>query len=109
MQDQESKDLQIPRRVKMSKPTSAGDAFRDLFRAHARRLYIWLPLLLVAIAAGTTALQVRDIMLVRPDLGVVPPELRSSFAYEAVLCRAVSTVCAYVGGFVVRRLYEPSV
>jgi len=92
----------------MNKPTSAGDAFRDLFRAHARPLHIWLPLLLVMIAAGTIALQVRDIMLVRPDPRLVPPEIRSGIAYEAVLCWAVSTVCAYVGGFIVGRLYEPS-
>ena len=89
----------------MSKPESAGDAVRDLFRAHARPAHIWLPILLVAIACGAVALHVRDIMLVRP--GLIPPEFRSAIAYEALLCWAVSTVCAYVGGFVVGRLYEP--
>jgi hypothetical protein len=90
----------------MSKPTSAGDALRDLFRAHARPVHIWLPILLVAIAGGAIVLHVRDIMLVRSDPGV-PPEFRSTIAFEALLCWAVSTVCAYVGGFVVGRLYEP--
>jgi len=89
----------------MSKPESASDAVRDLFRAHARPAHIWLPILLVAMACGTVVLHVRDIMLVRP--GFVPPEFRSSIAYEALICWAVSTVCAYVGGFVVGRLYEP--
>jgi hypothetical protein len=90
----------------MSKPTSAGDAVRDLFRAHARPAHIWLPLLLVAIAGGAIVLHVRDIMLVQRGPGFVPPEFRSSTAYEALLCWAVSTACAYVGGFVVGRLYE---
>ena len=89
----------------MSKPESASGAMRDLFRAHARPAHIWLPILLVAMACGTVVLHVRDIMLVRP--GFVPPEFRSSIAYEALICWAVSTVCAYVGGFVVGRLYEP--
>jgi hypothetical protein len=88
----------------MSKPESASGAVRDLIRAHARPAHIWLPILLVAIACGTVVLHVRDIMLVRP--GFAPPEFRSSIAYEALLCWAVSTVCAYVGGFVVGRLYE---
>jgi hypothetical protein len=91
----------------MSKPTSAGDALRDLFRAHARPAHIWLPILLVAIAAGAIVLHVRDIMLIRSGPGFVPPEFRSTIAYEALSCWAVSTVCAYVGGFVVGRLYEP--
>jgi hypothetical protein len=91
----------------MSKPMSAGDALRDLFRAHATPPHIWLPLLLVAVAVGAIVLHVRDIMLVRPGPGFVPPEFRSSIAYEALLCWAVATVCAYVGGFVVGRLYEP--
>jgi hypothetical protein len=89
----------------MSGPKSAGDAVRDLFRAHARPAHIWLPILLVAIACGAVVLHIRDIMLVRP--GFVPPEFRSAIAYGALLCWAVSTVCAYVGGFVVGRLYEP--
>jgi hypothetical protein len=91
----------------MSKPTSAGDALRDLFRAHARPAHIWLPILLVAIAIGAIVLHVRDIMLVRPAPGFVPPEFRSTIAFEALLCWAVATSCAYVGGFVVGRLYEP--
>ena len=91
----------------MSKPTSAGDALRDLFRAHARPAHIWLPILFVAIAAGAIVLHVRDILLVRPSPGFVPPEFRSTIAYEALLCWAVSTFCAYVGGFVVGRIYEP--
>jgi hypothetical protein len=89
----------------MNNSESASDAVRDLFRAHARPAHIWLPILLVAIACGTVVFHVRDIMLVRP--GFAPPEFRSSIAYEALICWAVSTVCAYVGGFVVGRLYEP--
>ena len=90
----------------MSQPTSAGDALRDLFRAHARPTNIWLPILLVAIAVGAIVLHVRDIMLAQSG-GFVPPEFRSTIAYQALLCWAVSTACAYVGGFVVGRLYEP--
>ena len=91
----------------MSRPKSAGDAVRALFRAHARPAHIWLPILLVAIAGGAIVLHVRDVLLVRPGPTLVPPELRSSIAYEALLCWAVSTVRAYIGGFVVGRLYEP--
>jgi hypothetical protein len=91
----------------MNKPTSAGDAVRDLFRAHARPAHIWLPILLVAIAAGAIALHVRNIMFVQSGAGFVPPEFRSTVAFEALLCWAVSTACAYVGGFVAGRLYEP--
>ncbi len=90
----------------MSKPTSAGDALRDLFRAHARITHIWLPLLLVLIACGAIALHVRGIMLVPHGPGFVPLAFRSYVAYEALLCWAVSTFCAYVGGFIVGRLYE---
>jgi hypothetical protein len=90
----------------MSKPTSAGNALRDLFRAHARPAHIWLPILLVAIAGGAIVLHVRGIMLVRSGADFVPPDFRSYIAYEAVLCWAVSAVCAYIGGFVVGRLYE---
>ena len=80
---------------------------RDLFRAHARPAHIWLPILLVAIAFGAIVLHVRDIVLVRPGPGFVPPEFRSYIAYETLPCWTISTVCAYVGGFVVGRLYEP--
>ena len=76
----------------MSKPESAGEAVRDLFRAHARPAHIWLPILLVAIACGAVVLHVRDIMLFRP--GFVPAEFRFSIAYEALVCWAVSTVSA---------------
>ena len=90
----------------MSKPTSASDALRDLFRAHARPAHIWLPILLVVIASGAIVLHVRDIILVQPGPVFVPPEFRSSIAFKALLCWAVSTICAYVGGFVVGRIYE---
>jgi hypothetical protein len=90
----------------MSNPTSAGDALRDLFRAHAKP-HVWLPVLLVAVAAGAIALHVRDILIVRPGPGFVPPEFRSHVAFEAVVCWMVSTLCAYVGGFILGRVYEP--
>ena len=82
--------------INMSNTTSATDALRDLFRAHART-HVWLPALLVAVAAGAIALHVRAILHVRPGPGFVPPEFRSAIAYEAVLCWTVSTFCAYVG------------
>jgi hypothetical protein len=75
--------------------------------ALARPPHIWLPILLMAIAGGAIVLHVRDIMLVRLGPGFVPPEFRSTIAYDALLCWAVSTACAYLGGYVVGRLYEP--
>jgi hypothetical protein len=89
----------------MSNPTSAADALRDLFRAHTKP-HVWLPALLVSVAAGAIALHIRDILLVRPGVGVVPTEFRSTIAFEAVLCWAVSTICAYVGGFILGRVYQ---
>ena len=91
----------------MSNPTSVGEALRDLFRAHARP-HVWLPVLLVAVAAGAMVLHIRDILHIQPGPGFVPPEFRSAIAWEAVLFRwAVSTFCAYVGGFILGRVYEP--
>jgi hypothetical protein len=37
----------------------------------------------------------------------VPPEFRSSITEWAVICWAVSTLCAYVGGFITGRRYAP--
>jgi hypothetical protein len=51
----------------MSNTTSATDALRDLFRAHART-HVWLPALLVAVAAGAIALHVRTSCTSRPAL-----------------------------------------
>jgi len=90
----------------MANPTSASDALRDLFRAHARP-HVWLPVLLVAIAVIAILLHVRNIMLVRPGPGFIPAEFRSGIAFEALLCWAVSTLCAYVGGFILGRVYQP--
>ena len=89
----------------MSNPTSAADALRDLFRAHARP-HVWLPALLVLVAACAIALHVRHHD--RPTrrrlcaAGVPLP-----VAFEAVLCWMVSTLCAYVGGFILGRVYQP--
>jgi len=90
----------------MANPTTASDALRDLFRAHARP-HVWLPALLLAVAVIAIMLHVRDIMLVRSGPGFIAPEIRSSIAFEALLCWAVSTLCAYVGGFILGRVYEP--
>lgn len=38
--------------------------------------------------------------------GNVPPEFRSIMTEWAVICWAVSTLCAYVGGFITGRRYE---
>jgi hypothetical protein len=59
------------------------------------------------IAAVAIAIHVRSILLVRPGAGFVPTEFRSAIAYEAVLCWIVSTLSAYVGGFILGRVYQP--
>jgi len=76
-------------------------AVLDLFRAHFSP-HVWLPALLIAVALGAIVMQVFAIIHVRPDSELVPPEI---LAYRAVICWAVSTLCAYVGGFVIGRLY----
>jgi hypothetical protein len=76
-------------------------ALRDLFRAHLSP-HVWLPGLLIAVAGGSIVMLVYSIIHVRPGSEVVPPEI---LAYRALICWAVSTFCAYVGGFVLGRLY----
>jgi hypothetical protein len=79
-------------------------ALRDLFRSHLRP-HVYLPALLVLIAAAALGAFVREILFVRPSFGYVPSEFRTALAYKAVLSWLVSTFCAYVGGFVMGRLY----
>jgi hypothetical protein len=90
----------------MSNATSASDALRDLVPAHVTQ-HVWLPTWLMLVAAVTLVALVREILHVRPGPGYVPPEFRTSIAYKAVLSWAVSTLCAYIGGFVKGRLYVP--
>jgi hypothetical protein len=45
----------------------------------------------------------------RTDVGYVSPVFRHGLAYRTVLCWAVSTLCAYAGGFVMGRLYVPRI
>jgi hypothetical protein len=79
-------------------------AVRDLFRAHLSP-HVWFPAFLMAVAVGTIVVLVFSIIHVRPGSELVPPEI---LAYRAVICWAVSTFCAYVGGFVLGRLYVRS-
>jgi len=76
-------------------------AVRDLFSAHLSP-HVWLPAVLMAVAVGAIVVLVYSIIHVRPGSELVPPE---SLAYRAVICWAVSTFCAYIGGFVIGRLY----
>jgi hypothetical protein len=88
--------------------TDVGSALRDLFRAHVRA-HIWLPALLMLVAAVSLGTLVRAIMHLRSGPVYPPPELGAGVAYSAILSWTVSTVCAYVGGFVMGRLYVPGV
>ena len=45
----------------MANPTSAGDALRDLFRAHTRTR-VWLPALLMLVVAVSLGTLIREIM-----------------------------------------------
>ena len=90
----------------MANPTSASDALRDLFRAH-RRTRVWLPALLMLVAAVSLGALIREIMHIRSGPVYPPPELGAGVAHSAILSWTVSTVCAYVAGFVMGRLYVP--
>jgi hypothetical protein len=76
-------------------------AVRDLFRAHLSQ-HVWLPALLMAVAGAAIVMLVYSIIHVRPGSELVQPEI---VAYRALICWTVSTFCAYVGGFVLGRLY----
>jgi hypothetical protein len=90
----------------MNYPTSTADALRDLFRAHTNP-HIWLPALLVLVVAMTLGMAVREILHARSGTVYIPPELGAGVAYSAVLSWTVPTVCAYVGGFILGRVYKP--
>jgi hypothetical protein len=89
----------------MNSTTDVQGALRDLLRFHfgpnARLLA-----LLAVVAAGALAVLLGGILFGGiPGPGYVPPAFRRGLAYRAVGCWAVSTICAYAGGFVMGRLY----
>jgi hypothetical protein len=87
----------------MNSTTEVRDALRDLFQFHFSP-QIWLPMFLVAVAAGTLAVLILGIQYRLPAAGWVAPEFRNSLTYRAMICWAVSTFCTYAGGFVMGRL-----
>jgi hypothetical protein len=89
----------------MNSTTEAQGALRDLFQLKFGS-YAWVPRLFVAIAVGALAVLLGGIVFGGiPGPGYVPPAFRRSLAYRAIICWAVSIICAYAGGFVVGRLY----
>jgi len=81
-------------------------ALRDLFRAHLK-LQIWLPALLVLVAAVTLGTLVREVFHLRSGTVYIPPELGVGVAYTDILSWTVPTVSAYLGGFILGRVYKP--
>lgn len=90
----------------MNSTTDARDALRDLFQFHFGS-HAWLPLRFAAVVAGALVVLLREILSVWPGPGYVPPAFRTGLAHTAVVCWAVSTLCAYAGGLVMGRLYVP--
>ena len=92
----------------MNSTTDARGALRDLLQFHFGR-HSWLPLLFAAVAAGALVVLLRGILSDQWFGGPVAPGFRTHLIYSAVISWAVSTLCAYAGGFVMGRLYAPRV
>jgi hypothetical protein len=90
----------------MNDTTDPRSALRDFFQFHFGS-HAWLPALLVAVALGALAFLLAAILTVRPGPGWIPPEFRQGIAFRAIICWAISTLCAYAGGFIMGRLYVP--
>lgn len=88
----------------MNSTTDARGALRDLFQFHT-----WLPLLLATVIVGALVVHLRGIMSLPVGAYLYAPGAwpRKSLVYSAVICWAVATICAYAGGFIMGRLYEP--
>ena len=84
--------------------SDARGALRDLLQFHFGR-HSWLPLLFAAVAAGALVVLLREILSNEWFGGPVAPGFRTDLRYIALLCWVVSTLCAWVGGFVMGRLY----
>jgi hypothetical protein len=98
--------LHQSRRLQVNSANDVRAALHDLFRSHLRP-HVYLPALLVLVAAAALGAFVREILFSTPGPGYVPSEFRTALAYKAVLSWVVSTLCGYVGGFVMGRLYQP--
>lgn len=88
----------------MDSTTNVRGALRDLFQFHFSS-YGWLPAVFLMAAVGALVVLLVGILHVQAGPGWVPPAFREALAFRAVICWAVSVVCAYAGGFVVGRLY----
>ena len=80
-------------------------ALRDLLRAHVK-FQIWLPALLVLVTAVTLGTLVREVVHISSGPVYIPPGLGAGVAYTDILSWAVPTVCAYLGGFILGRVYK---
>lgn len=89
----------------MNSRSGVRDALRDLFQFHFWS-HAWLPALFAAVAVGAIVVLLDKILSVQPG-GGYPYDFRMGLVYTAVVCRAVSTLCAYAAGFVMGRLYVP--
>src|SRR5215469_2318122 len=81
-------------------------ALRDLLQLHFGS-HAWLPALLMAVSVGMLAILLSTILTVGPGLGYIPPSFRVGLAYKTVACWVLSTISAYVSGFIMGRLYIP--
>ena|SRR5216683_1144486 len=96
----------------MNSTTDARGALRDLFQFHFGRFHFgrhtWLPLLLATVVVGALVVHLRGIMSLPAGAGYLyAPGPRKGLVYSTVICWAVATACAYAGGFIMGRLYEP--
>jgi hypothetical protein len=89
----------------MNSTSGARGALHDLFQLHFGS-YAWLPALFAAVAVVAIVVLVDKILSFPPGTGY-PYDFRMGLAYIAVVCWAVSTLCAYAGGFIMGRLYVP--
>jgi hypothetical protein len=88
-----------------SSTSGVRGALRDMFQFHFGSL-AWLPALFTAVAVGAIVVLIEKIVSVPPG-GSYYYDFRMSLVRTAVVCWAVSTLCAYVAGFVMGRLYVP--
>jgi len=82
----------------MNNTPSIWDMLRDMFQFHIPTPRAsWLPALCIAAAVVSVVVLLGAILR-------LPPYYRQGLPSTVAICWAVSTLCAYVAGFVVARL-----
>ena len=92
------------------KRTTGADvwsALLDMITFHFQITALWFLGVLAVVAVAEFLELLRAIYTVHPGPSL-PPEFRQRVVDTAVIGWVITTLCGYVGGFVMGRLYKPT-